>query len=67
MVYNDVETAPREELRDLQSERLAETVEYAYENVDFYREALEEAYGGEVEVVTHGPHRVLDTHDGRED
>ncbi|WP_128476258.1 phenylacetate--CoA ligase PaaK [Halorussus pelagicus] len=43
MVYNDVETAPREELRDLQSERLAETVEYAYENVDFYREALEEA------------------------
>ena len=31
------------------------------------REALEEAYGGEVEVVTHGPHRVLDTHDGRED
>ncbi|UPW00284.1 phenylacetate--CoA ligase [Halorussus gelatinilyticus] len=43
MVYNDVETLPREELRDLQSERLAETVEYAYENVDFYREALDEA------------------------
>jgi phenylacetate-CoA ligase len=43
MVYNDVETAPREELRDLQDDRLAETVEYAYENVDFYREALDEA------------------------
>ncbi len=30
------------------------------------REALEEAYGGEVELVAHGPHRVLDTHGGEE-
>lgn len=28
------------------------------------REALEEAYGGEVELVAHGPRRVLDTHGG---
>ena len=33
----------REELRELQSERLRETVAYAYENVPFYREALDEA------------------------
>ncbi|ELZ18993.1 phenylacetate-CoA ligase, partial [Haloterrigena salina JCM 13891] len=33
----------REELRELQSERLRETVVYAYENVPFYREALDEA------------------------
>ena len=53
MVYNDVETRPREEIRDLQSERLAETVEYAYENVEFYREALEEAglSPGDIESV----------------
>ncbi|WP_135805585.1 phenylacetate--CoA ligase PaaK [Halorussus marinus] len=43
MVYSDIESAPREELRALQSERLAETVANAYENVDFYREALDEA------------------------
>ena len=43
MAYSDIETASREELRDLQNERLAETVAYAYENVDFYREALDEA------------------------
>ncbi|NEU57167.1 phenylacetate--CoA ligase PaaK [Halorussus sp. MSC15.2] len=43
MVYNDVETTSRDELRSLQDERLAETVAYAYENVDFYREALDEA------------------------
>ncbi|NHN58873.1 MULTISPECIES: phenylacetate--CoA ligase PaaK [Halorussus] len=43
MVYSDIETAPRDELRDLQDDRLAETVAYAYENVDFYREALDEA------------------------
>ncbi|WP_339102683.1 phenylacetate--CoA ligase PaaK [Haloterrigena salinisoli] len=33
----------REELRELQSERLRETVAYAYENVPFYRVALDEA------------------------
>ncbi|WP_137287473.1 phenylacetate--CoA ligase PaaK [Halorussus salinisoli] len=43
MGYSEIETAPREELRDLQDERLAETVEYAYENVEFYREALDDA------------------------
>lgn len=31
------------------------------------REALEQAYGGEVDLVTHGPHRVLERHDGGED
>jgi len=53
MVYSDIETAPREELRTLQDERLAETVEYAYENVAFYREALDEAgvSPGEIEGV----------------
>jgi phenylacetate-CoA ligase len=43
MVYNEVETAPREELEQLQSERLRETVRHAYENVPFYREAFDEA------------------------
>ncbi|QRV14059.1 phenylacetate--CoA ligase [Haloterrigena salifodinae] len=33
----------REELRELQSERLRETVAYAYENVPFCRKALDEA------------------------
>lgn len=42
MVYNEVETAPREELRSLQSDRLRATVENAYENVHFYREKLDE-------------------------
>ncbi|ELY96094.1 phenylacetate--CoA ligase [Natrialba hulunbeirensis JCM 10989] len=43
MVYKDIETASREELRELQNERLRETVQNAYENVDYYREVLEEA------------------------
>ncbi|SEP23716.1 phenylacetate-CoA ligase [Halogranum amylolyticum] len=43
MVYNEVETAPREDLHELQSERLRETVAHAYEHVDHYREALDEA------------------------
>ncbi|WP_135822317.1 phenylacetate--CoA ligase PaaK [Halostella litorea] len=42
MIYNEVETAPRSELRELQDERLQETVETAYEEVPFYRELLEE-------------------------
>lgn len=33
----------RDRLRDLQDERLVETVRHAYENVPFYREALDEA------------------------
>jgi phenylacetate-CoA ligase len=43
MVYDEVETAPREELESLQSDRLQETVRHAYENVPFYREAFDEA------------------------
>ncbi|XVH31416.1 phenylacetate--CoA ligase PaaK [Haloferacaceae archaeon DSL9] len=42
MVYHDVETASRDELRRVQNERLRETVEHAYENVPFYRDALDE-------------------------
>ncbi|PSP54462.1 phenylacetate--CoA ligase [Halobacteriales archaeon QS_1_67_19] len=43
MVHSDIETVPRDELRDVQNERLSDLVEYAYENVDFYRDALDEA------------------------
>jgi len=43
MVYSDIEVASREELRDLQTERLTETVAYVYENVPYYQEALDEA------------------------
>ncbi len=43
MTYSDTETSSREELRALQNERLAETVAHAYENVSFYREALDDA------------------------
>ncbi len=39
----DLETAPRETIREEQTERLQETVERAYENVPFYREALDDA------------------------
>jgi phenylacetate-CoA ligase len=40
---SDHETLDRGALRDLQSERLRETVEHAYEHVDFYRRRLDEA------------------------
>ncbi|PSP93029.1 phenylacetate--CoA ligase, partial [Halobacteriales archaeon QS_1_68_44] len=43
MVHDDIEATPRDELRDLQGERLRETVEHAYENVPFYRERFDEA------------------------
>lgn len=43
MVYSDIETASRTELSNLQSERLAEMVRLAYENVSYYRAALDEA------------------------
>ncbi|WP_227354482.1 phenylacetate--CoA ligase PaaK [Haladaptatus salinisoli] len=43
MAYSDTEMSSRDELRALQDERLAETVERAYENVPFYRNALDEA------------------------
>ena len=39
----EIERTSREELRELQSQRLRRTVEHAYENVEFYREALDEA------------------------
>lgn len=43
MIYDEVETADRDDLRDLQSERLREAVQHAYENVPFYRETFDEA------------------------
>ncbi|NHN40850.1 phenylacetate--CoA ligase [Halorubellus sp. JP-L1] len=43
MVYNDVETASRSELEELQTDRLRETVERVYENVPWYRDHLENA------------------------
>ncbi|GAB7013321.1 phenylacetate--CoA ligase PaaK [Halolamina salina] len=43
MVHKPIEGADRAEIRDLQAERLRETVENAYENVPFYRETLDEA------------------------
>lgn len=54
MVYNEVETAPLNELRQLQGSRLARTVRRAYENVPFYREALDEAgvTPGDIEDVS---------------
>jgi len=42
MVYNEIEVLDRSELTELQSERLRETVETAYENVPFYRERMDE-------------------------
>jgi len=42
MAFQPVETADRSEIRELQNERLRETVEHAYENVPFYREKFDE-------------------------
>lgn len=42
MAFQPVETADRSEIRELQNERLRETVEHAYENVPFYRERFDE-------------------------
>ena len=42
MAYQDIETASRAEIREVQNERLRETVQNAYENVDYYRERLDE-------------------------
>jgi len=42
MVYKSLEAANRDELREQQAERLQETVKRAYENVEFYREAMDE-------------------------
>jgi phenylacetate-CoA ligase len=43
MVHNAVETAGREVLTELQNERLRATVQTAYEEVPFYRDAFDEA------------------------
>ncbi|WP_436344781.1 phenylacetate--CoA ligase PaaK [Natronorubrum sp. FCH18a] len=43
MSYKQIETAPRTEIRELQNERLRETVRHAYENVDYYRTELDAA------------------------
>jgi phenylacetate-CoA ligase len=43
MAYDDVETASRDRLRELQSQRLRETVEHVHENVPFYRRAFDRA------------------------
>jgi phenylacetate-CoA ligase len=43
MTYNDIETASRDELTELQSERLQQTVERVYENVPWYRATFEDA------------------------
>ncbi|AUV80631.1 phenylacetate--CoA ligase [Salinigranum rubrum] len=53
MGYADVERATRDRMRDLQSERLRETVTHAYEHVDFYRRRFDEAgvSPGDVETV----------------
>lgn len=40
---SDVTRRSREEIRDLQSARLRETVQYAYDTVPFYRRRLEDA------------------------
>jgi phenylacetate-CoA ligase len=43
MAYDDVETATRDRLRELQSRRLRETVEHVHENVPFYRRVFDRA------------------------
>ena len=43
MTRYPVDRRDRESLRELQAERLRETVEHAYENVEFYRAALDDA------------------------
>lgn len=43
MFQPEIETMPREQLRDLQSQRLTDLVARLYERVPFYRERLDEA------------------------
>jgi phenylacetate-CoA ligase len=49
---HDVETLPRDELKQLQGERLRETVERVYENVELYREKLDEAGVSPADIET---------------
>lgn len=39
----EIETMPVEQLKALQSERLVAQVKHVYENVEFYRNRMEEA------------------------
>ena len=39
----EIETMPLEQLQALQSERLVEQVKFVYENVEFYRNKMDEA------------------------
>jgi phenylacetate-CoA ligase len=42
MYYNQIETLPREKLRELQNSQLARMVQYVYERVPFYREVFQQ-------------------------
>ncbi|WP_049915200.1 phenylacetate--CoA ligase PaaK [Haloferax mucosum] len=42
MVFDSMESASRDELREVQNSRLRAAVQNAYENVDFYRETFDE-------------------------
>ncbi|ELZ05669.1 phenylacetate--CoA ligase [Natrialba chahannaoensis JCM 10990] len=52
MGYTQRETAPRTKIRELQNERLQETVQTAYENVDFYRDELDAAGVAPADIQT---------------
>ncbi len=42
MLYNEIEGADRSEIREVQNDRLQQTVRNAYNNVEFYREKMDE-------------------------
>ncbi len=42
MAYNEIETADRSEIREVQNDRLQKTVRNAYNNVDFYQQQMDE-------------------------
>ena len=39
----DIETMPREQLRELQLERMRQSIRHAYDNVAFYQRTFKEA------------------------
>ena len=39
----EIETMPREQLRELQLERMKKSIRHAYDNVDFYKKSFAEA------------------------
>ncbi|MDR1914274.1 MAG: phenylacetate--CoA ligase, partial [Clostridiales bacterium] len=43
MIWNEIETASRDEIKDIQWRRLRKTVKHVYDNVPFYRKRLDEA------------------------